>query len=298
MKLSACSISKNEENKVESWFENIKCCDDYYVLDTGSSDDTVNKLISLGIKVGQKIIDPFDFSKARNLSLDLIQNPDWVVSIDFDEKLEENWREKVEGIIKNNPKITAITVDEGEPDIDKKIKIYKHDSYTWHSPVHEHLLPKKEDCLVFESDIKLKHRPDIFDADKEQFYFNIAKNALDKGEFSDWLLWFCLNYSIKIKNIENIIEYAQKYLLSTQKPTTDFRILCMNLLSEYLPYDQGVIYLLRSFIEYPCDESFIYLIKYGFSKNKPELILFLSSIYKSDISDSVYKEALNKLYNN
>lgn len=303
MRISVCAISKNEENKVEEWFENLKGCDDFYVLDTGSSDNTILKLKNLGVKVSEKSLDPFDFSRARNCSLELVENSDWLVSIDFDEKLEENWRNKVEQIVEENPKITAITVDEGEvkrkylniPDIDKKIKIFKKGYYMWNSPVHEHLLPIKDGSLIYESNIKLYHRPSVFDDKKEKFYYEIAKKAIENGDVTDWLVWFCLNYCIKIQDKENIIKYSIQYLNLTQKTTTDFRILCMTRLSEYLPYEQGVFYLLRSFIEYPCENSFFNLIKYGIKNNKPELVLFLNSLYKSKDFDLIKKEAMLKI---
>ena len=44
MKICVYAISKNESNFVDRWVESMSEADDIYVLDTGSIDDTVEKL--------------------------------------------------------------------------------------------------------------------------------------------------------------------------------------------------------------------------------------------------------------
>ena len=49
-KICVYAISKNEEKFVKRWYESMKEADEIYVLDTGSTDNTVNILKSLNVK--------------------------------------------------------------------------------------------------------------------------------------------------------------------------------------------------------------------------------------------------------
>ena len=63
--------------------------DDICVLDTGSTDDTVERLKARGAHVEQKIIAPWRFDVARNKSLKLIpKNADICCCIDLDEQFQ------------------------------------------------------------------------------------------------------------------------------------------------------------------------------------------------------------------
>ena len=44
MKICVYAICKNEEKFVDRWIKNVKEADEVYVLDTGSTDNTVQKL--------------------------------------------------------------------------------------------------------------------------------------------------------------------------------------------------------------------------------------------------------------
>ena len=99
MKYKVCvyAICKNEENFVDRWYDSMKEADEIYVLDTGSSDDTVNKLKENGINVCIRKIEPWRFDVARNMSLDLVcKDADICVCTDLDEVFESGWRSKLE----------------------------------------------------------------------------------------------------------------------------------------------------------------------------------------------------------
>ena len=71
--------------------------DDICVLDTGSTDDTVEKLRARGAHVEQKVISPWRFDVARSESLKLIpKDADICCCIDLDEQFRSGWREKLE----------------------------------------------------------------------------------------------------------------------------------------------------------------------------------------------------------
>ena len=91
-KISIYAITKNESKFVERWYNSMKEADEIVVLDTGSTDDTVEKLRALGVKVEVKIIEPWDFAVARNEAMKLVSSDcNILVSTDLDEIFEPGW---------------------------------------------------------------------------------------------------------------------------------------------------------------------------------------------------------------
>ena len=96
-KIIVYAISKNEEIFVDRWVESMKEADQIYVLDTGSTDNTVSKLKEKGVIVKEEIINPWRFDVARNKSLELLpEDTDICVCTDLDEVFEKGWRKKLE----------------------------------------------------------------------------------------------------------------------------------------------------------------------------------------------------------
>ncbi|MBX3118235.1 MAG: tetratricopeptide repeat protein [Fimbriimonadaceae bacterium] len=92
IKLSACLIVKNEENHLERCLKSIEGhVDEIVVVDTGSTDRTVEIAESFGAKIGHfEWCD--DFSAARNESLKLATG-DWALWIDADEEVDpKSWK--------------------------------------------------------------------------------------------------------------------------------------------------------------------------------------------------------------
>ncbi|MDJ0636675.1 MAG: glycosyltransferase [Xenococcaceae cyanobacterium MO_188.B29] len=85
-KLSFCAIVKNEENSLSKCLESVKnVVDEIIILDTGSTDNTVEIAQQLGAKVHYfQWCD--DFAIARNEALKYVQG-EWVLVLDADEVL-------------------------------------------------------------------------------------------------------------------------------------------------------------------------------------------------------------------
>ena len=95
-KIAVYAICKNEEKFIERFVESVKEADAIYVLDTGSTDKSVDKFRSLGVHVECAKIDPWRFDVARNKSLEMVPDDiDICVCIDIDEVMEAGWREKL-----------------------------------------------------------------------------------------------------------------------------------------------------------------------------------------------------------
>jgi glycosyltransferase involved in cell wall biosynthesis len=97
MKIAVYAICKDEEKFVDRFMDSCAGADGVYVLDTGSSDGTVEKLRARGAKVVIKKFNPWRFDAARNAALGLIPHDySACVVLDLDEVLVAGWREAVE----------------------------------------------------------------------------------------------------------------------------------------------------------------------------------------------------------
>ena len=165
-KVCVYAISKNEEKFVERWFNSMKEADEIYVLDTGSTDNTVKFLKERGVIVKEEIISPWRFDVARNKSLDLLpEDTDICVCTDLDEEFESGWREKLEQHYVKGARVNYTynwhINENGVPDVTFLLnKIHPRYGYTWTHPVHEVLKNEFQENIINIEDMVLNHYPD------------------------------------------------------------------------------------------------------------------------------------------
>lgn len=168
MKICVYAISKNEEKFVNRFVDSLQEADGIYVLDTGSTDSTVNLLKKRGVTVKQKIIDPWRFDVARNLSLEMVPvDTDICICMDLDEVIEDGWRERLEKIWNSNVNRLSYNYnwsfdDLGNPKVNFYIsKMHDRHNYKWTHPVHEVLTFTGKNEVTFTTDeITVNHYPD------------------------------------------------------------------------------------------------------------------------------------------
>ena len=171
MKYKICvyAIAKNEEKFVDRWFNSVKEADYIYVLDTGSTDNTVDKLKELGVVVNQKIIDPWRFDVARNEALKMVKDDvDICVSIDLDKVLLPGWKDELGKIWDENVTRLHYTYNWSLDDNNRPIisfysdKIHKRNCYEWIHPVHEVLnyIGDGKEIIKTTNNITINHFPD------------------------------------------------------------------------------------------------------------------------------------------
>lgn len=98
-KIAVYAICKNEEQFVDRWVDSMSEADEIYVTDTGSSDNTVEKLKSRGVNVNVINLGFWRFDVARNISLSFVPfDVDICVCTDLDEILEPGWRNLLENV--------------------------------------------------------------------------------------------------------------------------------------------------------------------------------------------------------
>ncbi len=166
-KVCVYAICKNESKFINRWVKSMSEADSIHVLDTGSTDNSLEIFKKLGVDVKQEIITPWRFDVARNKSLDMVPlDCDICVCTDLDEEFVSGWRAKLEDIWSNG--ISKVkynynwSFDEyGNPATTFYIeKIHKREGYKWVHPVHEVLNVIPGEVSVLAPNITLNHYPD------------------------------------------------------------------------------------------------------------------------------------------
>ena len=170
MKIVVYAISKNEEKFVDRWMDSMFEADQVVVLDTGSTDRTVEKLLERGAQVTVESIVPWRFDAARNRSLELVpEDTDICVCTDLDEVFHPGWRAQLEKAWKpGTGQATYRYTWSFNPDGSEGVvfwyeKIHARRGYRWVHPVHEVLAwtgPGVPGPTVTVEGVQLDHHPD------------------------------------------------------------------------------------------------------------------------------------------
>lgn len=143
-KVCVYAICKNEEQFVDRFMDSVLEADKVVILDTGSTDHTVEKLKQRGAFVQTEIISPWRFDTARNKSLELVPDDiDICVCIDLDEVFEPGWCKLLKKAWDENTKQVnyrytwSFNPDGSEGVVFWIEKIHARHGFKWIHPVHE-----------------------------------------------------------------------------------------------------------------------------------------------------------------
>ncbi len=163
------AIAKNEEQFVRRWVTSMREADEIYVLDTGSTDQTVELLTGLGVHVTKEEIHPWRFDTARNRSLALVpEDCDICVCTDLDEFFTPSWREQIErawqaGATRVRYRYVWNYLPDGrEGTVFWPDKIHARHGYEWRNPVHEILIRTNatREVVATAQNVTLEHHAD------------------------------------------------------------------------------------------------------------------------------------------
>jgi len=107
LKISATIITYNEERNLPRAIESLRCADEVLVVDSGSSDRTVE----LAQKLGARVIESqwLGYAKQKNFAAERASH-DWILSLDADESLSEALEAEIWGLKKGAPDCDAYTM--------------------------------------------------------------------------------------------------------------------------------------------------------------------------------------------
>ena len=222
-KICVYAITKNESKHVERWMNSMSEANYVVVLDTGSTDDTVEKLQSLGAIVEQKQITPWRFDVARNESMKLIpDDADICVCTDLDEVFEPGWAETLRkhwtADTEKGKYLYSWSHDaSGKPLIQiwyEKIHANTDDWY-WAMPVHEALTHKTKHSSQINmkylpaEEFHLHHYPDLTKSRGQ--YLDLMKMGIEENPndfMQQWYygreLYYHKRYTDSIKQLEHV----------------------------------------------------------------------------------------------
>ena len=107
MKISATIITLDEERNIARAIESLRCCDEIVVVDSGSTDRTLEIAAKLGARVAECAW--LGYAAQKNYASEQASH-DWILSIDADESLSEALEAEIWQIKKSGPRHDAYTM--------------------------------------------------------------------------------------------------------------------------------------------------------------------------------------------
>jgi glycosyltransferase involved in cell wall biosynthesis len=107
MKITATIITLNEERNIARAIESLRCCDEILILDSGSTDRTVELAEKLGVRVieaGWR-----GYAGQKNWAAEQAAH-DWILSLDADEALSEALEAEIWTLKKSGPRYDGYTM--------------------------------------------------------------------------------------------------------------------------------------------------------------------------------------------
>jgi len=316
MKVTLYAIAKNEEKNIEKFLLNAKKFDDAVVVDTGSTDNTVQLLKDAGIKVYEhsQTREEFDFSIARNQALSYVET-DWAFVLDFNEDVDEFYPEGFDAIADEFTKFNHLRFDDNGTEEPKQsyevhTRFHRTKNYTWANAVHEvpNFIPTENYLNEVSVDTTIKITKKINKTvDKELFYFNICEREHQKDPTNWYWIWFIFNHYFNVQNAEKALEYGQEFL-NVSKPYFDsFRVLafirCSQILLGVGDTQKGANYAFHAVSEAmnmgpeQMTMAFQYLLQIGIKLNNPNIVIFASGFNPETALLPERINAINLLYN-
>jgi FkbM family methyltransferase len=315
MNITLYAICKNEEKNVEKFIETSKKFSHTVVVDTGSTDKTVELLKEAGIEVyyHPQSREEFDFSKVRNQALSYVKT-DWAFSLDLNEDLDEFFPEGL-GVI--STEFTGFNherydkVGDQEPTLSQTahIRFHRTKNYTWVSAVHETpiFIPTEEHLNESAVDTTIKITKNVHNTvDKQLFYLSICEREFEKDPTNTYYLWFIFKHYFEVKNFNKALELGQEYLNLSRAyfdPTRiDVFIMSSMLLLSTQDIQRAANYAFHAVSEAmnvggdSMGKAFSHLLKIGQLTQNPNIIVFASAFAQETLGLKERTDAIDKLF--
>lgn len=315
MKVTLYAICKNEENNIEKFIENSKKFSHTVVVDTGSTDNTVQLLRDAGIEVYEhsQSKKEFDFSVARNQALSYVKT-DWAFSLDFNEDIDNLFLDGLDVVQDELTTFKHLRFDDngnGEPQQSNEVHIRFHrtKNYKWVNAVHEIpiFVPTEEfpNEVPIETSIKITKKINR-SISKELFYFDICEREYQKDPSNWYYIWFIFNHYFNVKNYQKALEFGQEYLNVSKAYFDTFRILafirCSICLIELQDIAKAANYAFHAVSEAMnmgephLSQSFSYLTELSKKLNNPNITIFATGFNSETLRLPERQRAIDKLF--
>lgn len=315
MKVTLYAICRNEEKNVQKFIENSKKFYDTVVVDTGSTDNTVQLLRDAGITVYEhsQTKEEFDFSVARNKALSYVKT-DWAFSLDFNEDVGDFFPDNLDFIANDLTCFRHLRFDdtgEGDPKQSQEVhtRFHRTKNYKWANAVHEvpHFKPTKKFPVEssVESSIKITKKINR-SISKELFYLSICEREQEKDSKNWYYTWFIFNHYYKTQNITKSLEYGQSFLNASEAYFNSFRIevfiKCSILLLNSGDLQKAANYAFHAVSESMnmgepyLSRAFSYLTELSKQLNNPNITVFATAFNENTLSSPERHQAIDRLF--
>ena len=314
MNVTLYAICKNEEKNVEKFIENSKKFSHTVVVDTGSTDNTIELLKEAGIEVHEhsQSKKEFDFSVARNTALSYVKT-DWAFSLDFNENVDDFFPEGFEVIEKeftNFKHLRFYDDGDGEPkqSFEVHTRFHRTKNYRWENAVHEtpvFVSTKDYPEEVF-VDTSVKITKSIHKSiSKELFYLDICEREYQKNPTNSYYTWFIFKHYFGIQNYLKALEFGQEFLNITKPYFNTFRIttfikcsICLIQLQDVTKaanYSFHAVSEAMNMGEPYLSEAFAHLNQVAKMLNNPNITIFATGFNSETLQSPERKHAIETL---
>ncbi len=316
MDVTLYAICKNEEKNVEKFIENSKKFSHTVVVDTGSTDNTVQLLKDAGITVHEhpQTRDEFDFSVARNQALSYVET-DWAFSIDFNEDISELFVDGLEVIAEEftafkHERYDKTEGEEAKPGQNAHVRFHRTKNYTWANAIHETpmFIPTEKylNEVSVETTIKITKEVESHNIDKQLFYLSICEREFKKDPSNTYFLWFIFKHYFEVKNFKKTIELGKEYL-NISKPYFDPTRIDVFIMTSIAMINAQEIQKAANYAFHAVSEAmniggevmgkaFIHLLEVGKLTQNPNIIVFASAFAQETLNLKERTDAIDKLF--
>ena len=257
MKVAVYTIALNEAAHVERWANSAAEADYRIVADTGSTDDTVERLSRAGVTVHRIAIRPWRFDVSRNAAMALIPaDVDVCCTLDMDRFLEPGWRPKLEAAW--TPETTALfcrtvyraSVADQTPLRGWPAKNFHHRwGYRFKRPVHEALFFAGEEVTRGCDDIVICEIQDHSKTTRQQYLPLMELAHKEDPDDAQICFWLGRDYMWSNQH-ERGIEIMQRYLALPSSTWREERSEAMRCLARMQP-ENKMVWLDKARMEAP-----------------------------------------------
>jgi glycosyltransferase involved in cell wall biosynthesis len=251
-----CSIAKNEAKHVRQWAESAKDADGIFLLDTGSTDDTVAIAKECGVTVFEKTYDKWSFAVARNDLREMLPEHDaWLVNLDLDEVMIPNWREHWKDIPEQANRIRYRYIwnwkEDGTPGVEYHgDKLVRRHSHKWVNKVHEVNVTQEGfvETQYFLPNFEIHHHAD--NTKSRGSYLPLLLEDVEENPNNDRNTYYCARELFFHGRYEEATILFKRHLIMPESVWPPERAWSMRYLAKMHP-DQAEHWHLRACAEYP-----------------------------------------------
>jgi mannosyltransferase OCH1-like enzyme len=208
LKIAVYTIAKNESNFVDRWAASNTEADIRIVCDTGSTDDTVEKLKSHNVTVYPISVMPWRFDMARNTALNLVPaDVDICIWQDLDEELLPGWRKELEKVWTSKTTVVQHRYRNNNHAWQWHSKVHARHNCLWTGAVHETLRWSVPEQDAWAPEFYLDEHQDT--TKSRSSYLNLLLKKIEEGDKNWRTYYFLANDYQYAGDFENSTKYRE-----------------------------------------------------------------------------------------